>query len=669
MIQFLVFAVEKFASSPTNRVKMQKGVSSAFTMSIKLGVVPSVESLQSFPMLDSSAPELKGELHRIFPEHFPSATPPVAPVNKTTSNPIYSEVSSPKPKVSLSPNYSFSSISPNDQTSGSVIATPSPLRSPKIGESTLYNSPGLVGSPVSSPVGNSPLHLNSSVSSVIASSDTSALSTSSFLPDNLSSSDQGLSEVADETLSSASVLGKQLLASTMQGTLAIPIPLLVLGEPLLNQLQESIPAPCGVASELFLETLNDVVVSWSRQPNAVNLGLFLGEFLHKLLEQSIINSYFRWPNEEIAASHSFVLDVVFDHVLKEKKDIYIPFLQAMHSRDATVGFRLLAYCSQSKAYKFFEESIDPYAAFIDSIGGSLATRILDDFEVADHIDSCRFQGSMVLCGSSLKRMERDEFTAKEITCLAILPWILQNRNNPSITTVISQQITLIQFLARYSSPRILPDVMSQLVTGEYSIFSNETSSILESSLKWESWQQYLLWDFFLAEAQSSNPSKNIKMSMGVIIKLLLNLSPMKNPEAISGLMKCMLQVTPDASMLQAMFKLPPLHGKFPLTVLSCWIDKFPEVVKNYVLIILQTANQPTKDVIEILQKLEELLCQRRSWASIPLLYDETMIGVLRKLFDQSAEENRTRSEFPLLFSTITDLGKEPPTKRQRVEET
>ncbi|GLE09366.1 hypothetical protein PINS_up020975, partial [Pythium insidiosum] len=42
MIQFLVFAVEKFASSATNKVHMQKGVSTAFTMLLKLGVVQSI---------------------------------------------------------------------------------------------------------------------------------------------------------------------------------------------------------------------------------------------------------------------------------------------------------------------------------------------------------------------------------------------------------------------------------------------------------------------------------------------------------------------------------------------------------------------------------------------------------------------------------------------------
>ncbi|KAG6969680.1 hypothetical protein JG687_00003050 [Phytophthora cactorum] len=83
MIQFLVFAVEKFAASAVNRKLMQKGVSTAFAMILKLGVVSSIHPLQSFPMLLSSAPELQSDLHRIFPEHFPSAEN----VNKAQAHP------------------------------------------------------------------------------------------------------------------------------------------------------------------------------------------------------------------------------------------------------------------------------------------------------------------------------------------------------------------------------------------------------------------------------------------------------------------------------------------------------------------------------------------------------------------------------------------------------
>lgn len=172
MIQFLVFAVEKFAASAANRVLMQKGVSTAFAMILKLGVVSSILPLQSFPMLVSNAPELQSELHRIFPEHFPPAV--TANHNQVHSNPVISDGGSP----GKSPSFASS---PTRQSP----MMHSPVRQSPVHQSPAQSSPIGAGSPATSPLNSqSPTHTDVIMGAGSSSSDTNSLGALSFLPDN-----------------------------------------------------------------------------------------------------------------------------------------------------------------------------------------------------------------------------------------------------------------------------------------------------------------------------------------------------------------------------------------------------------------------------------------------------------------------------------------------------
>ncbi|RLN47399.1 hypothetical protein BBJ29_001959 [Phytophthora kernoviae] len=51
---------------------------------------------------------------------------------------------------------------------------------------------------------------------------------------------------------------------------------------------------------------------------------------------------------------------------------------------------------------------------------------------------------------------------------------------------------------------------------------------------------------------------------------------------MTGLLKCLIHFSPDASVLQSVFKLPDAYDDFSSAVLTCWMHKFPNVVTSFV---------------------------------------------------------------------------------------
>lgn len=584
MIQFLVFAVEKFAASATNRQLMQKGVSTAFSVALKVGVVPSILSLQSFPVLESSAPELMSELHRIFPEHFPS------PDN------IQVRVSSPH----------RNSPAPADR--GSPSGFHSPVSHGYSGESPVRNSPIDTGSPVTSP-GRSPSHSESSVASTGTSSDANSLSSSSFLPDNQQSPEPSAEMSAPSALIDASALGSAKVAD-------VPTSLLVLGSEDFKNFQEMIPEPGSRPTEGFLECLNDILISWIRQPNAVDLAAPLGSYLHASLEKIIVSSKISLSDSP-KATCAGVFDSMLDQVLSEPQEVFVPFLQAMYARDITISFRLLAFCCSrsGESSKSVDAVLAPYVAFLDAIGGNLTQNIAKDLTLSQHIDDARALVCSLLGTSATKSgTAKDEVGAVEATVLFITPFLFAHMNHPCLGKLMARSETLVQLLLSFVTPSMLHSLCTRLLLQEFAIFRHRLANVLLSSLQWTSWEQFGMWDLVLAEVQASHVSSSAaeKNLMAAARKVLACINPKDNAETMSGLMKCLVHFTPDTSVLQCIFKLSAAYEDFPLALLSCWIDKFPDVVRSYVVSVLKAAgdNTSTKDVEEVLGKLERLQARR-----------------------------------------------------------
>ncbi|DBA03494.1 TPA: hypothetical protein N0F65_011395 [Lagenidium giganteum] len=639
MIQFLVFAVEKFASSATNKQLMQKGVSTAFAMLVKVGVVPSILPLQSFAVLDANAPELKAELHRIFPEHFPSPeniVPTMSPSTSVIGSPVES-----------------------------VGSAPSPVTSAYSSESPIRGSPVASGSPLSSPVHHqhSPSHNDSIGSSSATSSDSSSLSSSSFLPAN----QQSTSSQSEESRSAQGVADSQ--SATASKPLAIPPKLAVLGADDFKNFQEMMPDPCTRPTEGFLESLNDILISWIRQSNALELAAPLGSFLHEALERIIVTSRVR-ISDTPKATCAGVLDSILDQVLSEPKDLYVPFLMGIHRRDSTIGFRLLAFCVTRSGTKPIETALAPYLALMEEIGGSLQASVPKDISLSQHIDDARIQACALLGKTATKAVndgDNDEASAVYVSTQSIIPYLLQNLDHSVLAPLQARCETLIQLLLSIATPSALNNLCSRIVLQEFALLQHRMANVLLSSLQWSSWEQYALWDLVVSEIQASNSPALTKNFMAAARKVLACVDPAEQTEAMNGLLKCLIHFSPDAAVLQCIFKLSPQYGTFPCAVLSCWMDKFPEVVKNYVLVIFQTASDGVKDVREILAKLEQLHALRAAAhvRELALLKDDALVSTLRKLLQQDSFAR----EFPSLTAAVSDdtsSTEGPQLKKQRV---
>ncbi|KAJ0412756.1 hypothetical protein ATCC90586_002386 [Pythium insidiosum] len=462
-------------------------------------------------------------------------------------------------------------------------------------------------------------------------------------------------------------------------TIEVPPSLLVLGHEDFKSFQEMMPEPCTRPTEGFLESLNDILISWIRQDNAQELAPGLGSFLYASLERMVVSSKISMSDVPKATCAS-VFDSMLDQVLSEQQELFVPFLQAMHGKDISIGFRLLAFCCSRHDGKSVEATLSPYVAFVEAIGGNLAQSVLKDLSLSQHIDDARAHATALLGkGENTQAPVKDEVGAVDAAVLYILPYLFRNLDHPSLGHLQSRGDALIQLFISLLTPATFQTIAARIMLHEFSVVKSRLASILVSSLSWSSWEQYVIWDIVIVEIQSTNLPSAVKNVMAAARKVLACIQPDEHVESMNGLLKCLVQFSPDASMLQTTFKLSGAFDDFALAVLSNWIDRCPEVVKNYMLVILQTGNESTKDVNEILQKLEQLQSRRGSH-TLTILKDDVILSALRKIVQSHAFP--TISSFlvtsPLAApasspaslasssSSSPSSGLDPPLKKQRL---
>ncbi|ETL92007.1 hypothetical protein L917_09554 [Phytophthora nicotianae] len=652
MIQFLVFAVEKFAASAVNRKLMQKGVSTAFAMILKLGVVSSIHPLQSFPMLLSSAPELQSDLHRIFPEHFPSAEN----ANKAQAHP------SPLSNAGGSPARSPVS------TSSPVRQSPvrqSPVRSP-VHQSPVRGSPIGAGSPVTSPLrSQSPTHSDASMGGGGPSSDTNSLGALSFLPDN-----QQTVDTSTEMATPNDATALPTVISPKQPAVEIPDSILVLGRDDIKHFQQSLPVPCTRPTESFLECLNDILISWIRQSNAVEIAAPLGSFLHASLEKIIVSSRIALSDAPKATSAG-VFDSMLDQVLSESSELFVPFLKAMYARDVTISYRLLAFCCSRSDSKSPDVALGPYATFVDAIGGNVAQNILKDLNLSQQIDDARVQACALMDKQLPPAVSNDEMDAVSATALVVCPYLFANMKHPFLSKLMGRGEALVQLLLGLVTPAMLNALCTRVVMREFAMFKSRLANIVLSSLQWTSWEQYGMWDLVVAELQSGRSATAEKTMMAAARKMLACVNPKESPETMTGLLKCLIHFSPDASVLQSVFKLPETYEDFPFALLACWMDKFPDVVTSHVRSSLENADDLDKDkaLAELVRKLDHLqdlrsrnVAANSAEEQIAVLKDEKVLSALKNLLHRPADAPATN--YHTLRALLFD--EEPPHKKQRL---
>ncbi|KAG7393227.1 Integrator complex subunit 3 [Phytophthora pseudosyringae] len=668
MIQFLVFAVEKFAASAVNRKLMQNGVSTAIAMILKLGVVPSILPLQSFPMLLSSAPELQSDLHRIFPEHFPSA-----------ENANKAQASHPSPISSAGGSPARSPISAPSPARQSPVRQ-SPVRQSPVHQSPVYQSPVRgspigAGSPVTSPLrSQSPTHSDASMGGAGPSTDTNSLGALSFLPDNQQTVDSPGEMTAPDDDLRATVPAATI--SPKPYAVDIPESIMALGGDDIKHFQQTMPEPCTRPTESFLECLNDILISWIRQDNAVEIAAPLGSFLYASLERIIVSSRVGLSDSPKATSAG-VFDSMLDQVLSESSELFVPFLKAMYSRDVTISYRLLAFCCSRSNSKSPDVALGPYAAFVEAINGNLAQNILKDLTLSQQIDDARAQACAMLGKQVPATVSNDEVDAVSATTLFVSPYLFANMEHPFLSKLMGRSEALVQLLLGLVTPAMLNALCTRVVMREFAIFKNRLANIVLSSLQWTSWEQYGMWDLVVAELQSRRSAAAEKNMMAAARKVLACVNPKESSETMTGLLKCLIHFSPDDSVLQSVFKLPDTYDDFPFAVLACWMDKFPDVVTIQVRSSLENASDLSKDkaLAELVRKLDHLQeIRSRSVSSsgaeasktsgqIAVLKDEGILAALKKLLHRPADASAA-TNYHSLRALLFD--EEPPHKKPRL---
>ncbi|RQM18042.1 hypothetical protein DD237_001879 [Peronospora effusa] len=654
MIQFVVFAVEKFAASPVNRKLMQKGVSTAFSTILKLGVVSSLHSLQNFPMLMSSAPELQSELHRIFPEHFPSAE------NVQAQGILSSPISSAGGSPARSPG---PTSSPGRQ---------SPIRESPGRQSPVRSSPIGTESPITSPLRlQSPTHSDASMSGGGASSDTTSLGALSFLPDHQHTVDS-TTDVATRSDALASTAPATII-SHKQPVVDIPECIIALGSDDIKHFQQSMPEPCSRPTESFLECLNDILISWIRQDNVVEVAAPMGSFLHASLERIIVSSRIALSDSPKVTSAG-VFNLMLDQVVSEAVDIYVPFLKAMYARDVTISYRLLVFCCSRSSGKSPEVALGPYAAFIDAIGGDMTEHILKDLNLSQQIDDARAQACALLDKPmSVVGVSKNEMDALSATALFVCPYLFANMQHPFFSKLMTRSEALVQVLLGLVTPAMLNALCTRVVMCEFAIFKSRLANIVLSSLQWTSWEQYAMWDLVLAELQSGRSAIAEKNMMAAARKVLVCVNPKETPETMTGLLKCLIHFSPDDSVLQSVFKLSDAYDDFPFAVLTCWMEKFPDVVTTFVRTSLESINdsdlfkdKTLSELVRKLDRLQELRSRNDTSEVIAVLQDESIISLLKKLLHQHCPTDALSvvDTYQALRTVLFD--EEPPYKKTRL---
>ncbi|TDH67413.1 hypothetical protein CCR75_000092 [Bremia lactucae] len=652
MIQFLVFAVEKFAASAVNRVLMQKGVSTAFAMILKLGVVSSILPLQSFPMLLSSASELQSELHRIFPEHFPPAS--TTNQTQTHSNSIMSAGGSPgrSPSFILSPTLQSPTMH-------------SPVRQSPIQQSPIRSSPNGANSPATSPLGSqSPPHSDVSMGGGGSTSDTNSLGALSFLPEN-----EQTVEITTEMASAIDATTPLTVNLPKKCAIDIPEIIVTLGRDDVERFQQTIPDPCTCPSEAFMECLNDVLILWTRQSNGIEIAAPLGTFLHVSLEKLFVSSHISLTDSPNLTSAGVFVSML-DQVLSDPPELYIPFLKAMYARDVTIAYRLLAFCCSRRDLKSPDIALEPYALFVEAVGGTLAKNIVKDLNLSQQIDDARVQACALMKKELPLIVSKDEMNAVTATVVVLCPYLFSNNEHPYLSKLMGRSEALVQLLLELVTPVTLNALCTRVVMREFVIFKNRLANIVLSSLQWTSWEQYGMWDLVVAELQSGQSATAETTIMEAARKVLACVNPTESPETMTGLLKCLIHFCPDASILQSIFNLSDAYDNFPFAVLGCWIKKFPAVVISYVRSSLERHNDLHNDktLFEVVRKVDHLqhLQSRSSNPNtsrrIAVLHDENIVAALKSIMHRPANAAAITG-FHALKAIILDV--ESPNKKPR----
>ncbi|CAK4962636.1 unnamed protein product [Aphanomyces euteiches] len=321
----------------------------------------------------------------------------------------------------------------------------------------------------------------------------------------------------------------------------------------------------------LIPALSVIFTAWSHLPNAIAISGELGGLLYKCLEKSFLTT-------------TTLPHYVLDQCLQRPPQLYLPLLHGMYKQDSVLSARLLTYCC-------VHENLQPYLLFCEVLGvGDIPQAVLQDVSLCAHLDeACALACSLLQVPYA--------GNAVESTCLRTVPYLFQH----APPAYLPRTDSLVRALVGVATPNILSTLSMRLVLKEFAIFCDQTTTVLLSSLQWNSWEQTSVWELLAAEWEAKRKDK---ATVAALRKVLACLDPHVHGEALSGILRLLLQCTPDVSLLHCILKLSDTFDPFPSSVLSMWIEKCFSTMQSFVVVMLQEPKDAS-DVCRQLNKLPE----------------------------------------------------------------
>ncbi|RHY39005.1 hypothetical protein DYB34_006800, partial [Aphanomyces astaci] len=91
------------------------------------------------------------------------------------------------------------------------------------------------------------------------------------------------------------------------------------------------------------------------------------------------------------------------------------------------------------------------------------------------------------------------------TCLGVVPYLLEH----APVACMPRLDALIRSLVSVAPPAVVAKLSMRLLLSEFSIFKDQTATVLLSSLHWNSWEQWGVWELLSAEWQAKHHDKEL----------------------------------------------------------------------------------------------------------------------------------------------------------------
>ncbi|KAF0697045.1 Aste57867_12229 [Aphanomyces stellatus] len=565
-------------------------VSAAISALIKLGMMKNLQPLHDY--LKEFHPPLWQKCHQALPLHFKLA--PGGPPSSTTS--CTNATSSPS------------------HASSPIHASP-PLKRPP-------QQPSPHSSPQSSPqhLNLSPKHPNYSPKS--SPNDPQRGATSSPTEDATNWTEQSfLDERKSSPVMDASPPHAVVVPESLQG---------------FHDQVVALQHSQGDVDKL-IPALASVFTTWSQLPNAITISADLGGLLYRCLEKSFLTT-------------TTLPHFVLDQCLQRPPQLYLPLLHGMYKQDSVLTSRLLTFCC-------VHDNLQPYLAFCEVLGiADVPQAVLQDVGLCAHLDeACALACSLLqvpYAGNAI-----------ESTCLQVVPYLFQH----APASMMPRTDALVRALVGVATPSMLSTLTMRLLLKEFSIFRDQPTTVLLSSLQWNSWEQWSVWELLAAEWEAKKKDKgmtNNRMTksndaddglgtVAALRKVLACLDPQVHGEALSGILRLLLQCSPDVSLLQCVLKLSDTFDPFPSSVLSIWSDKYFQVLQPLVVALLRDNNR--KDAMDVCRQLNKL-------SENALVQDGDVRRALQPTLESGAADL-----FPALTAAEAATDAPPPPKKARTD--